>query len=621
MPLRHDIRRIGELLAPEKTTYPLGILALLVVNCADVLAPLFLAMAVELTESELTKKIPATPRALEMLGLDAAAFTLVGAVVVYLVLHVVANIARYPMLMYSAVPSHRIGQRVRRRITDRLVAQSSEFFDRSKSGDLMSIATADVNAVRMMVGPGILIAADTIILVTLVLLVLFVLSWKLALVALIPLPIIYAVTNRLSHLEFKGFESVQEDLAEMTERVRESYAGVRILQGYAREDFDRDRFVSFSLRHYTRNLYLARVRAVFDPTLDLMLGVSTVLVLVLGGIWVARGEVSIATFVATIFLIRYLSGPMIGFGWSISLFQRGRASLHRIDRLAETPVSVVDSADAIDANLDGAITIRGLSFAYTGPRIVDDVGDASVEEVEGPVEALHDVSFSVAAGETLGVFGPVGCGKSTLVSLIVRLYEPPHGTIFVDGNDVRDLSLASLRGQVVLAPQETFLFSTTVERNVLLAAGPDATREDVERFARLAKLHEEIGEFPGGYQTLLGERGVNLSGGQRQRLAIARAIAADPRVLILDDCLSAVDAETEDAILHNLRDVFDGRTGIIVSHRVRAVSECDRIVVLDEGRVVETGTHAELLARDGYYAQIARQQGDRGPVDVGEAAS
>lgn len=607
MSLFEDIRRVAALLRPERRTYAMGIGSLLGVNLSDVVAPLFLALAIELTEADLTEHVPNTPPALELVGLDAAEFTIVGAVVVYLALQFFANACRYPMLMWTAVPSQRIAQTVRRQITEHLLSQSQSFFDRASSGELMSIATADVKALRMLLGPAILVGADTLMLVTFVLVVLFALSWKLALVALTPLPLIYLVTNKLSHMEYEGFEAVQEDLSVMTERVRESYAGMRIIQGYAREDFDRSRFESFSLRHYAKNLWLARVRAAFEPTLDFMLGISTILVLVFGGIWVAGGDMTIGTFVAFLFLVRYLAGPMIGFGWSISLFQRGRASMGRIRRLVESPIEVSDTPQARPVELEGAIELRGLSFAYAGPHAVDATDD---DATQGPVDALHDVSLRVEAGETLGVFGPVGAGKSTLARLLTRLYDPPRGTVFVDGVDVLDLRVLDLRRQVVLAPQDTFLFSSTVGRNVGLGHedGDAITRDKVIEFSRLAHLHPEVDGFAEGYDTMLGERGVNLSGGQRQRLAIARAIAADPRVLILDDCLSAVDAQTEDAILNNLRTVFAGRTGVVISHRIRAVRDCDQILVLEEGGVTGHGTHDELMGEGGYYARIAAEQ-------------
>jgi ATP-binding cassette, subfamily B, multidrug efflux pump len=562
-----------------------------VLNAADVVAPLFLALAVELTRAELTATAAEAPPPLALVGLDAAAFTLTMSVVVYLGLQLIANVCRYPMLMWTAVPSHRIGQTIRRSISSRLLSQSQSFYDRAKSGNLMSITTADVEAIRMMLGPAILVGADTLMLSVLVLAVMFALSWQLALVALLPLPLIYVVTNKLSHLEFKGFEAVQEDLSEMTERVRESYAGIRIIQGFAREGFDRARFENFSLRHYAKNLVLARVRAAFDPTLDFMLGLSTVLVLVFGGLWVASGQIGVGTFVAFLFLIRYLSGPMVGLGWSISLFQRGRASMGRVKRLLDEPIEVTDGPDAVDIDASGEIILRGLTFGYKDSQPV-----------------LSNLDLTIPAGTTLGVFGPVGTGKTTLARLLTRMYEPPRGTVFLDGVDVRDIRLDSLRRQVVLAPQETFLFSTTVERNLTLVGDDMDDREQVIEWARQAKLHDEVEGFPKGYETMLGERGVNLSGGQRQRLAIARAIAADPKILILDDCLSAVDSSTEHAILENLRRVLDGRTGILISHRVRALRDCDAIVVLDGQGAVDYGTHDELMARPGYYQTIAREQ-------------
>lgn len=603
MNLKDDIHRISGLVRPERGRYGLGLLALFVVNLSDVIAPLFTALAIELTEASLTGGEALTPTPLALVGLEASEFSIVTAVVIYFVLQLMASLFRYPMLMKIAVPSHQIGQNLRRSLANRLLGQTQSWYDGKKSGDLMSIGTADIMAVRMMLGPGIMIAADTFMLVSLVLVVLVSLSWQLTLIALIPVPFIYVITNRLSHAEFKGFEAVQEDLGVMTERVRESYAGIRIIQGYAREEHDRKRFADYSRRHFDKNLKLARVRAAFDPTLDLMLGVSTSLVLVFGGIGVVEGSVTLGSFVAFLFLIRYLSGPMIGLGWSISLFQRGRASLHRIDELLDAPISIADGTKTLDSPV-GQIEVRGLTFAYRGPRVDE---EPSEKPGNGPV--LSDISFQVESGKTLGIFGPVGSGKTTLVSLLTRLYDPPQGSVFIDGEDVRDLRLENLRANIVLAPQETFLFSTTVERNISLS-NHEAEVEigRVEELARLAHLHNDVTAFPEGYSTLLGEKGVNLSGGQRQRLAIARAIGANPRVIILDDCLSAVDATTEEKILENLREVLAGRTGIIVSHRVRAVEKCDEIIVLEGGKITARGSHDALLAAGGYYAQIADEQ-------------
>lgn len=607
MSVLHDLTRVRQLLRPERGRYTIGLGALFLVNFADAFAPVFLAVAIDLTEAALTKKPPKTPQLLELIGISSDTFSLMGAILLYLLFLLVANISRYPMLMNTAVPSHQIGQSLRQALTARLLKQSQPYYDRAKSGDLMSLATADIQAIRMMLGPGILVGTDTIFLLGLVLLVMFGMSWQLSLVALIPLPFIAIITNLLSHAEFKRFEAVQEDLADMTERTRESYAGIRIIQGYAQEPYDQKRFDRYSFEHYLKNLRLARVRALFDPTLDWMMGASIALVFVFGGLGVLKGTITLGTFIAFIFLINYLSGPMIGFGWAISLFQRGRASLGRFDAFMNEPVEIQDAPDATIVEGDGALIVQNLSFAYAGKPVEDDEDDSTEAQLDTqePIIALSDISFDLPAGQTLGIIGPVGSGKSTLVRLLVRLYEPPEDTILLDGQDVRKVTLESLRENIVLAPQESFLFSDTVERNVLLGGQFD---RDPTIYTQQAHLHDELLGLNDGYQTMLGERGVNLSGGQRQRLAIARAIAADPKVLLLDDCLSAVDARTEEAILQNLAEVFHGRTGIIVSHRVRAVQRCDQIIVLEQGRIIERGDHASLIQKGGYYARIAMEQ-------------
>lgn len=618
MPKKRESQRIWSLLRPERYRYLLGLLALFVVNLCDALAPVFMAVAIDLTEANLTQTSPRTPTILAWLGLSSQDFQIAGAVFVYLSMMILANVARYPMLMYTAIPSHRIGQGMRRALAEHLLRLAQPFYDRSRTGDLMSLATSDIQAIRMMLGPGILVGTDTIFLLTLVLVVMFALSWQLALVALIPLPLIAIVTNRLSHAEFDRFEASQEELATLTERTRESFAGVRIIQGYAQEEFDRARFAQYSLRYYTKTLALARVRAVFDPTLDWMMGASTALVFIFGGLAVLSKSLSLGTFVAFIFLVNYLSGPMVGFGWAVSLWQRGRASLSRLDAFLDQPVTIQDAPTAKPHELKGAISVRGLSFHYQAPRTLeeDDAPDTALATAladdrvtptpQGSLQALEDISFELPAGSTLGIIGPVGSGKSTLAKLLTRLYEPPTGTIFIDGVELHDITLASLRRQIVLAPQDNFLFGDTIARNVLLYDPTQA--EHAEQFTQQAHLHTEIDALKEGYDTMLGERGVNLSGGQRQRLAIARAIATDPRLLILDDCLSAVDARTEEAILQNLRAVFDNRTGIIISHRVRAVQRCDLIMVLEAGRLIELGSHDALLAKGGYYARIAHEQ-------------
>ncbi|MEN6527293.1 MAG: ABC transporter ATP-binding protein [Candidatus Polarisedimenticolia bacterium] len=588
--LASDIARFASLLAPEKGRYARGLAALAAVDLMEVASPLVVAVAIDLLAGG-ARRGAGAPQVLSWLGLRPETWTFGGALALYLVLALVSNLLRYPMLTQVSIPSHRIGQRLRNDIARRLLRLSRPFYDRAPSGGLMSIATADVQAVRMFLGIGLLLLVDTALLLTLVLAAMFALSPALALASIAPLPLIALFTNRFSRAEFDRFGAVQEDLARLTDRARESFAGIRVVQGYAREETMIARFARASRRHFGLNLRLARLRSLFDPSLDLMIGLSAALAVAVGGVQFGRGAISVGTLVAFLYLVANLSGPMVGFGWAVSLLQRGRASLARIDALLAEPVEIADAPDAVEPQGAGALEVRGLTFSYAGAA----------------APALADLSFALPAGRRLGVVGPVGAGKSTLVALLVRLYDPPPGTVFLDGVDVRRLTLGGLRRVVSLAPQEAFLFGDTVERNVRAGGGDDAPA-----LAALAAIDDEIERLPERYATLLGERGVNLSGGQRQRIALARAIGAEPRILILDDALAAVDAATEAKILANLERVFAGRGGIVVSHRVRAVERCDEIIVLERGRIADRGTHDELLARGGWYADVARRQAQAG---------
>jgi ATP-binding cassette subfamily B protein len=596
----------------EWPSYGVGLLSLLVVNACDVAAPLALGLAVDHLQWKFVGEAPSSPWLVSVLGLDATRVTMLGTVLVWLGLQFAANGLRYPMLMYVGVPSHRLGQRVRNAIVAHLLALRRPWHDRARSGEVMSLGTSDVGAVRMMLGPGILVGMDTVFLFVLVLLVMWGLSPRLALLSLVPLPFIVLATQRLTAAEYRRFEEVQADIGRLTEQTRESIAAMRIVQGYAREPHDLERFRLASERHLGLQVRLARVRSLLMPTLELLPGVATVVVLVGGGLEVVGGRMSLGTLTSFLFLVGYLSGPMMGLGWSLTLFQRGRASLARIRAFLAQPDVMPEAPSGSPALAEQpALEVSHLSFRYEGPPPLDGAAPAEPNALPFGVQGL---TFTLTPGRTVGIVGPVGSGKSTLLHLLVRLYEVPRGTVRLGGVDVRDLPVDTLRRHVVLAPQEAFLFSDTVGRNILL--GAPSGQDDPWPAAGKAAVADELRALPEGMDTLLGERGVTLSGGQRQRVSLARALAARPSILLLDDALSAVDARTEASILGNLRDAVRQGGGIIVSHRVVAVRECDEILVLEAGRIVDRGTHEELCARPGFYAAMVQDQ-----MRDGEAAS
>jgi ATP-binding cassette subfamily B multidrug efflux pump len=474
-----------------------------------------------------------------------------------------------------------------------LESLSYSYYQRTRTGDIMARATNDLNAVRMLLGPAIMYSANTIVFTAGALIFMLSISPKLTLYAFLPLPAVSIVVQYFGKLIHERFEKIQAMFSEISARAQENFSGARVIRAYVQEEPEIAAFETSNREYINRSLKLVRLMGMLWPTLETMLGLAIVLVLWLGGREVLSGRITPGGFIAFNTYMVQLTWPVIALGWVINIFQRGTASMGRINEILVEKSEIEDSpevrAKGGEPQIRGAIEFRGLNFAYNG------------------VPVLHDINLRIPAGSSLAIVGPTGSGKTTLVSLIPRVYDAAPGTVWIDGKPVREYPIEPLRRQIGFVPQETFLFSETVRENIAFGK-EDATDEEVRSAAEAANIAGDIEEFPERYQTTVGERGITLSGGQKQRTAIARAIIRNPRILILDDALSSVDTHTEDKILNHLREIMRGRTTIFISHRVSTVRNADNIAVLHAGRIVELGTHEELLARNGYYSDLYNKQ-------------
>ena len=475
------------------------------------------------------------------------------------------------------------------------------YFQHHRTGDLMSRATNDLSAVRMMFGPAIMYSATTVLTFIIGIALMFAIDTRLTLISLIPLPLISLSVWYFGTILHRRFERIQEQLSEISAIVQETLSGVRVVRAYGQEASETRRFRMANDEYVHRNMGLIHVQALFFPVMGLCMGIGALLVLWLGSRAVIEGRLTVGELVAFNSYLLMLAWPMIAFGWVTNLIQRGMASWKRILEILDTPPAILDAPHPgrlrAAGDIKGEIEFRHLTFAH------------------GPHAVLHDITAVLPSGTTTAIVGTTGSGKSTLLNLLPRLYDPPPGTVFVDGVDVREIPLGVLRGAIGFVPQEPFLFGTSIEDNVAFGrpggdadADGDDWRTLVEHAAGIARLDKDVEAFPRGYDTVVGERGITLSGGQKQRTAIARALVLDPKILILDDALSAVDTYTEEEILGRLRDVMRQRTTLIVSHRVSTVRHADLILVFSSGRIVERGTHDELVSAHGVYAAMHRKQ-------------
>jgi len=474
---------------------------------------------------------------------------------------------------------------------------SYSYYQKTRTGDIMARATNDLNAVRMLLGPAIMYSANTLVMTAAALIFMWRTSPRLTLYAFLPLPLISIVIQYFGRRIHERFERIQAQFSDISARTQENFSGARLIRAYVQEEAEIARFEQSNQEYVLRTLPLARLMGMLWPSLEVMLGLAIVLVLWLGGREVLLHRITVGQFIAFNTYMLLLTWPIIAMGWVINIFQRGTASLGRINEIlvarpeitdAEAKPDLAASGDSREL-MAGEIELRNLNFGYNG------------------VPVLHEINLTIPAGSSLAIVGPTGSGKTTLVSLIPRIYDAPAGALLLDGRPIREYPLEMLRRNIGFVPQETFLFSDTVRGNIAFGA-ENATDEEVRAAAEAANIAADIEGFPAQYETIVGERGITLSGGQKQRTAIARAIIRNPRILILDDALSSVDTYTEERILNHLRQIMRGRTTIFISHRVSTVRAADKIAVLHQGRIVEVGTHDELLARNGYYTDLYNKQ-------------
>jgi len=465
----------------------------------------------------------------------------------------------------------------------------AQYYDTTRVGDIMAHATNDINAVRMAAGMATIASFDAIFMSAASIVMLVLIDWKLTIVAMIPLPVIALIMTKFGGMLHDRFESVQKAFSGLSEKAQESFSGIRVVKAYGDEMSERKLFAEKAEKSVRENIRLTRIWGFMQPLVMGLAMMSSAILLMVGGRAVIGGSISLGQYVAFSSYLAMLTWPMMAIGWVVNLLQRGAASMGRLEKIMNTDPAIKDGP--VKGEPTPSIEARNLSFTYPGTE----------------TEILHDISFSIPASSTLGIVGRTGSGKTTLVELLMRLYDPPPGTVFIGGEDICNRKLADVRGLFGYVPQETFLFALSISDNIAFGAG-NLPEERVRHLADIAEISSEIEGFSKGYQTMVGERGVTLSGGQKQRVAIARALAVSPRILVLDDSLSAIDTETESAILDKLREEIEGLTNILIAHRISTVQDADLILVLDRGRLVEQGTHQELLEKDGYYAELYRMQ-------------